>query len=227
MSHYDSEHGSIKLPAGAMKAVRSAVVTAYNESRTRLADKATALLPRLLAAGKRKRNFDWREAIYSMASGSDDASDVMLLLMPTKRVVVNGVTTYVDTKKPKAPKKKDLGLLGARAKCVEFEDGHVSFGEDGRTVTWSVSENNHAVESARESAVGRAFFRALANVSWTRGSGGTIIGNDEYNRDSDYEGGGGNYVTSRFGPLGNGERPGRRNTVRGVRLANAIANAMW
>jgi hypothetical protein len=76
-------------------------------------------------------------------------------------------------------------------------DGQVTF--QGNLAIWSVSENNRAVEDARESPVGRAFFGALRRVEWTRGSGGTLWGNDEYNQEG-YGEGGGNYVTAEYGP---------------------------
>ncbi len=73
---------------------------------------------------------------------------------------------------------------------------------DGRNVTWNVDENNHAVESARETFLAGVFFAELGRVNWTRGTGGVLIGNDEYNREVDYAGGGGNYITEIFGPRG-------------------------
>src|SRR5690606_40658386 len=41
---------------------------------------------------------------------------------------------------------------------------------------------------------GKAFENALRKVMWVRGTGGKLVGNDEYNRDSRYEGGGANYA---------------------------------
>ena len=73
------------------------------------------------------------------------------------------------------------------------------FSDASRSVSWRVEENNHARDTAREHHMGRAFFAALSKVEWVRGTGGTIVGNDEYNRDSEYDGGGGNYVTGSFG----------------------------
>lgn len=222
MSHYDSEHGSIKLPAGAMKAVRAAVVEAHNAVQERLLTVADEVLTKILAANKGKRGVNWRSVIEEVCARSWNYDregfapcDVARLLMPTRRrplPTTGYAPKWEDVKatRPTKPKRKDLDILGARVEHVTLDEASIHFGKDGRTVTWDVGENNHACETAHEHPVARAFFGALNRVSWTRGSGGTIVGNDEYNRDADYEGGGGNYVTSRFGPLGK-EESGRRS----------------
>lgn len=76
---------------------------------------------------------------------------------------------------------------------------------DGRVVTWSVEENNRAVENAHEGPLARVFFAYLARITWTRGTGGYGVGNNEYNRGDDAVGGGGNYLTLEYGPLGEAE----------------------
>lgn len=79
-------------------------------------------------------------------------------------------------------------------------DTSITVSRADRTVFWQVSENNRAVECAHEHPMGVAFFDILGSVRYTRGSGGVIVGNDEYNRDSVEVDGGGNYETCRFGP---------------------------
>ncbi|BDB63247.1 hypothetical protein RDE2_50410 (plasmid) [Rhodococcus sp. RDE2] len=73
---------------------------------------------------------------------------------------------------------------------------------EGRTLHWEVPQNNHARDHAAVTGLYQAALTYLNDVTWTRGTGGVIVGNDEYNRDTTYEGGGGNYVTHRFGPAG-------------------------
>lgn len=218
MSCYEWERGSIKLPAGEMTKVRKAVVEAHNAARQRIFDKANATLPKLLAAGKGKRNFNYLEALrtvlvardyYGRTNYDDDTSDVEELLFPYRVVERDGHKFSERVKRPVKPKKKDVGLLGARADGVRFEDASIAFDKDGRMVHWHVGENNHARERARAHPIARAFFSALNRITWTRGSGGDIVGNDEYNRDSDYEGGGGNYLIESFGPESKSKPRGR------------------
>jgi hypothetical protein len=85
--------------------------------------------------------------------------------------------------------------------------GYVSFDRETNAVTWSVSENNHAVEDAHESPEWATLQDALSSVKWTRGTGGYFTGNDEYNTDGYEYGGGENYVTSAYGPIGEAEHP--------------------
>lgn len=99
--------------------------------------------------------------------------------------------------------------LGRDAGFIATDDCAVTFVDERRTVRWYVGENNKAVERARSSWLGQAFFRELKVISWSRGSGGELIGNDEYNREDRSEGGGANYVTARFGPRGAQARTSR------------------
>jgi hypothetical protein len=86
--------------------------------------------------------------------------------------------------------------LGESRMLSDFE---IELNHDKRTVHWSVYEGNHACEEARRTPEARRLFKALDRIQWTRGSGGTIAGNDEYNQDCQDPGGGANYVVKYYG----------------------------
>ena len=122
--------------------------------------------------------------------------------------------------KLQAPKKKDLPLLLA-SKTWTFANEECSIRIDPKTrmVHWRVPENNNAVDYAHESALGRAFFQALKNVAWTRGTGGAFRYTDEHMRDAAMDHGVSSVsLQNPQGPLGQeameaetGYRPPRRS----------------
>ena len=80
-------------------------------------------------------------------------------------------------------------------------DYYVTIDNSDKSVHWHVQENNHAVDDARDSWLGRAFFRELKGIDYGKSKkfGGFFVGNDEINRD---DGDGTNYITARFGKKG-------------------------
>jgi len=205
MSCSNWERGEIKLPSTAAVAFRHDMVNFYNNRMTILFGKAQGVYTYLKAQGKGKRNYDYEEAFRKfMESGSGSYGRVDAIdaegydelhdaLFPYDQKHVAG-----KNRKPKAPKKNQFKHLNLSTKGMNV--GHeASIFFKGRVLLWSVSENNHSVERAHEHSVARHFFKRLSEVNWTRGSGGELVGNDEYNEESRESGGGANYVTARYG----------------------------
>jgi hypothetical protein len=188
MSKYCWEAGTIKLSTAEFPKVRKAIWEAANADRAARLARAMELWT-LLKAGHVER------AAVTRTERDEELVDA--LFPPIEKDGRREMRTV-----PLMPRKKDFAPLPW--KTLAFRDGWgecgVTFDPKTRTVRWRVSENNHAVERAREGWLGRAFFAALSRVNWTRGTGGTIVGNDEYNSDSEYEGGGANYVTASYPP---------------------------
>ena len=103
-----------------------------------------------------------------------------------------------------APQKKNFRFhkLSAGPTLVYGDNITLRLDNDTRTVQYHSGENKSAVEDADKHPIGKALFSGLRGISWKRKTGGALVGNDEYNQDAEYEGGGGNYVTRRYGPLG-------------------------
>lgn len=194
MSCYDWEAGRILLPAAEWSRFRTTVLEAWNRDREALLHLARKAYEEIRDAQKDLRGAKRREARSEAISRVQDS--------PRGDEVLELLGFYGSEPKPHSPRRKDLGLLPVTRGCVfgsAWMGACIELDNSTRSVRWDVEENNRAVERAREHPVARAMFQALDRVRWTRGTGGTLVGNDEYNRDSEDEGGGANYVTARYG----------------------------
>ena len=197
MSCYEWEHGAITLPAGyapkLRKELNDAVLTQIKKivSETSAAWEVIKKVP----ASKRKM------ALYSMYEKMSE--DAYMLMIQHK--IVDGEWTEKITKPGLAAIKDSLVRNVAPynspngKKNTVFRVGNdATILFDGNNITWDVPENNHATEHARAHPLAHVFFEFLNRVEWTSRSGGTIVGNDEYNSDDYSESGGGNYVVREY-----------------------------
>jgi hypothetical protein len=209
MSCYNWERGTIRIPAGAWAKFRGDLLRAWNNKQDDLFKRAKRAYAAAKAAAKGKRGKSRQKAIdeavarssgghldeYGDFRGFSDSSQNEYEAICDLVLKVEG---WGDNRKVtlQAPKKRDLAKVKISGSCtLNLPDAIVSFNNTTKSVTWDVPENNRAREHAREHWFAHMLFTALRRIKWTRNSGGTIVGNDEYNRDeSDYEGGGGNYV---------------------------------
>lgn len=224
MSKYEWERGTIIIPTGAYPKLRRELVTRWNDLQKQKLERASKIREVVLLAGKGKRSYDYVKAIHEACVGrtdrygydEDEDEDRSYEIVKLLGLGATGGAWLPNTvkvgelgTKPRAPRLKDLDLRPiSKGGSFNVSDATVHLDDAKHSLAWCVGENNHACEHARKHPFSRAVFAALAEICWGRGSGGKIIGNDEYNRDSDGdEGSGGHYVTGAYGPLG-GEKPG-------------------
>lgn len=213
MSKREWESGTIKLPSAAWAPFKQGLQKGMSEAIAKDYDLAVKLHAVLTEQKKGKRGFDLgaafkaeayaviqgRHSYYSSTPDKPKYPFQVVDVWQVERLLLGKEKPYTLLK----PKKKDFAPFTSASLSFEGDSCSATLNNATREITWEVDENNRSVERARESPLGQLVFQLLKKVQWTRATGGTIIGNDEYNQDnSDYEGGGGNYVTERFGPLG-------------------------
>lgn len=228
MSTYEEERGEILLPSGSVVALRNALTTTVNTQRAKtfdLAEKIHAYLTSDKGVEERKAlsSILRGKALNGMYQVQDVLGKVAQKLNPPRRdrwgYVEETSNDYHqmwdierllikrDEKgkpvKLQAPKKKDIPLFPA-SKTWKWEDGEwgVSINPKTRMLTWYIPENNHAVDTARESELGKTLFSMLDKIEWTRGTGGVARYSNEYMRDADMEYGGGGSREVGYGPRG-------------------------
>lgn len=192
MSCYNWEHGTIQLPKSKYAAIRKQFMEGYNAFLLDQLERSKRLREHVLTVNKGKRNVQWFYALQ-------DHMNRFGVDWSTVEKMIQGM----DGKKPRNLNKKLMELANNKTTVFDLAgEGTISFNKERKTVTYDVPENNRSVERARESKVGELFFKTMNSVTWTRGSGGMLIGNDEYNRENQNAGGGGNYMTASFGKDG-------------------------
>lgn len=223
MSKDNWESGTIVIPRASWARFKSTLVTKHNEQ----VDRELALIKSLFAVvktqSKGKRNCDLRGLVRNEAAirtsgyggyshpkypfkllGFDDTVD--LLVADLVKYECSPVRDKPAKQSWVSPKASIIPKVKSNAILFTADLGTIKLDQKNHSVTWRVSQNNHAVESSRDSFMGDVLFSALSSITWTRNTGGEIVGNDEYNTDGEDDGQGANYVTQRFGPLGNDER---------------------
>lgn len=164
-------------------------------------------------------------SLHGSTEGNRDEDDrtgaIMTLLLTPKKAASPGAPA--EPRRLQSPKKKDLApLLASRTWSFSNGDCSVSINPETRVLNWNVYENNHAVERAWESLLGRTLRVALAKIQWTRGTGGGFRYTDEYAQDGAMENGGNPIsLTHCHGPLGEAlreesgmTRSSRRSSLR-------------
>lgn len=184
MSCYNWEEGTVKFPASEWAAFRTAIINKVNEEREKQFKLAEEAYDAIKAHAKGKRGFDR----YRYAHGHQRFYDVARFI--TKRE---------EPGKLFRPKKKCFPKLPtSKSVVLHLGEATITLDNKKRALTYSSGENNRAVEHARDIPTVAFMFRLLGRVKFTARTGGQFIGNDEYNRDARYEGGGGNYVTETY-----------------------------
>lgn len=194
MSCYAWEHGTITVPSGQAPMLRKALTDAAEKRIAALAADAAAAwdLLRVLSPAARAKVAGWDprfdrfdpEAVWLLQRCGAKAGKTGWG-RPTQKAIRESVVT----------RHKEHTGATATVFCL----GEASITLRGNTVTWDVPENNHAPERAANHPMAVVLFDFLSRVPWTSRSGGQIVGNDEYHRDSYEAGGGGNYVVRDYG----------------------------
>jgi hypothetical protein len=217
MSCNEWEEGTIKLPSSEFARVRKALEYADRDRKQRVFARAQmfwcALSRSEHTAGERYRDraFDFTQAIrpsgpratfaYTRPDpDADIADDLAEALDRMAERVWQG--EQLKAVKPRRLLASDMDYPTNRTTRFRAAGAVIDFDKDTSSVTWSVAENNHAVDRAREHWLGEALFSELAKVRWTRGTGGLIAGNDEYATENRSAGSGANRVNEGWGPAG-------------------------
>lgn len=211
MSHNESEHGYIQLPAAEFTRLRMAIETRERAVKEEVLLQAQTIWKELPSAAKKEKGWQYDHAVRrhqertrSVLGGAYTANSLPPALAGAqgskiaeyiREEAISMLSSAARRKgKPSRPLKADLELPTNKTTSFEDDDWSISFHRSSNTVEWDVDDNNNAVDRARRHPVGLELFDQLAKVKWTKDTGGHFSYNNEYSDNT--------AVSTAFGPLG-------------------------
>lgn len=194
MSNNQKERGEVKIPAKEFSVLAKSLVERMKTRQEQLFDKAVSIYNQIKTEKKGKRNFPISQRINEILTPERSRysfSEPKYEFDYTERWQIS--EALVKENKLVKPKKKDFALESKE----HFSSGELSVRLDKKTKTlhWHVSDNNHSVDEAHESYLGKETMRLLNRVKYTNRTGGYFEGTDEYQA----EDGRGYSISHRFG----------------------------
>lgn len=229
MSRREWERGTIIIPTGEWAKFKKALREAYNKGVELDYAQALRVHAQVKLDQKGKRGVDWGRVIHlelekhtsaikrSIYGEQHESSPVYPLTVTNswglrQAMVSKKTADGVEKLTLAQPRKSDACFAPAKSTTMSYNlvdaEASITLNDKARSVEWEVGESNHACEQARASYLGVVLFDLLKGIAYTRGTGGTIYGGDEYADDASREsrGSSSQYDKDYFGPKVEGAR---------------------
>ena len=227
MSTNQWERGEVKMPTSEFSQLTKNLISAIKERQDELFVKATSVYSQIKLEKKGKRDFNVSSRIDEILYPRDNGNGFSWgrSSAPTfdhqERWDIQG--SLLKNGKLVKPKKTDFTIDSKE----HFQSNELSVCLDKKTKTlhWRVGDNNHSVDDAHESFLGKTVMRILGRVKFTNRTGGVFEGTDEYRTDA----GMGAEVSHRFGKYADPKHIKKEylNQARTARLMAKIASGRF
>lgn len=207
MSRRDWEEGSIKLPTASWPKFKKELRKGFNSQQALLFAYALKLNLALVRAGEDKPKFDYADCLSKiMHWGQNDApvpypSD----WKPDEEQILRIRSVLMEwvTAKPHKPMAEYFPNVASDA--LDFAagiSGKICISSTEPKIHWAGLKMFPNGLHTQRSNMARLFFELLSKVEWTPDTGGLIYEEAYYNQENLDPSTVANYVTKRFGPLG-------------------------
>jgi hypothetical protein len=220
MSNNEYEHGTWKLPSAEYAAFRQEIQKVEHDHKKRTFDMTQdfwkgltrkeqvdpaayrAALNAWSMKAYQSNNAALRTTNHDLQEALSEAHSELERKVGDHQTWDNATESWVPaTGKPGRVLQSDIDWPTNRTTSFRMGDAKVTFNPDTKTVDWNVAENNHAVENARATALGKSFFRRLDTIKWTPGTGGYTKYDSENNED-EFGGRRGSSISGGWGYIG-------------------------